>query len=360
MKRILQIDGGGIMGVIPSTVLASLEEKLSNKPLCKCFDLITGTSTGAIIGGAIAAGVPAKEIASIYTDKGKELFTRRTLWNPTNWLRSKYDRKPFMDEIAKTETINRDEQGNRIPLGQIKLSDLKHRFMATSFNLCSQRTHFIKSWEKRHDKYRLIDVISWSALSAAYYFGKINVSDYEWCHFQPGCYKECGESSQSKDQLEDYKRCRYQPDNDSKNVALNKGAVFQDGGQGAHNNTLAYALMEAVANDWIKEDEDIYILSLGAGSVDQYVPYEKAERFNLLKQIYLHYLGQARNESIVDQVLATIHLSSYNPKIKFKRIDRVVKEAENGLDKVEYIEQYRKYGEELSEQLTDEDLKMFL
>ena len=66
MKRILQIDGGGIMGVIPSTVLASLEEKLSNKPLCKCFDLITGTSTGAIIGGAIAAGVPAKEIASIY------------------------------------------------------------------------------------------------------------------------------------------------------------------------------------------------------------------------------------------------------------------------------------------------------
>jgi len=29
------------------------------------------------------------------------------------------------------------------------------------------------------------------------------------------------------------------------------------------------------------------------------------------------------------------------------------------LDKVEYIEQYRKYGEELSEELTDEDIKMF-
>jgi len=124
MKRILQIDGGGIMGVIPSTVLASLEEKLDNKPLCKCFDLITGTSTGAIIGSAIAAGVPAKKIASIYTDKGKTLFTRRTLWNPKNWLRSKYAREPFIDEIAKTETINLDKQGNRIPLGQIKLSDL--------------------------------------------------------------------------------------------------------------------------------------------------------------------------------------------------------------------------------------------
>lgn len=183
------------------------------------------------------------------------------------------------------------------------------------------------------------------------------MSDYEWCHYQPGCYKECSDRSQFKDQLDNYKVCRYKPESQSENVARKKGAVFQDGGQGAHNNTLAYALMEAVANDWMKED--IYILSLGAGSIEQYVPYEKAERFNLLKQIYLHYSGQARNESIVDQILATIHLSIDNP-IRFKRIDRVVKKAENGLDKVEYIEQYRKYGEELSEELTDEDIKMFL
>ena len=54
MKKILQIDGGGIRGIIPAVILSYLEEKCG-KPLCQCFDLITGTSTGAIIGGAIAA-----------------------------------------------------------------------------------------------------------------------------------------------------------------------------------------------------------------------------------------------------------------------------------------------------------------
>ena len=50
---ILSIDGGGIRGIIPAKVLAELESELkrreSEKNLYEHFDLICGTSTGAIL-----------------------------------------------------------------------------------------------------------------------------------------------------------------------------------------------------------------------------------------------------------------------------------------------------------------------
>jgi hypothetical protein len=330
MKKILQIDGGGIMGTIPATVLAHLEKKLGT-PLCECFDLITGISTGAIIGGAIAASVPAEKVAQLYVDKSKKLITRRPLWNPKNWGRSKYDRQPFLEEIAKIETDD-----NKISLGQLKLSELKTRFMTTSFNLCSQRTHFIKSWEE-HGKYPLIDVMSWSALSAAYYFGQINVSSYEWYHYQPDYYEQ------------------HHNEPETVNLVRKKGAIFQDEGQGTHNNALIHILVEILANRWA-QDEEIYILSLGAGNLDQYTSYYKATQLNKRKP-FSHALI-ARNDFIVDQVLASIHVSRNNPKIHFKRIDIMVKKEEYGLDKIEYLEQYKQYGIELSIQMTNDELRV--
>jgi len=335
MKKILQIDGGGIMGIIPATVLEHLEKKLGT-PLAECFDLITGISTGAIIGGAIAAGVPAEKVAQLYIDKSKTLITRRSLWNPKNWGCSKYDRQPFLAEIAKIETNKQNEEGNQILLGELKLSELKTRFMSTTFNLCSQRTHFLKSWEEA-GKYPLIDVMSWSGLSAAYYFGQINVDDYQWYHYQPDYYEQyCQEDKPG-----------------TVNIIRKKGAIFQDEGQGTHNNALIHILMEILANQWT--DDDIYILSLGAGNLDQYTPYHKAKHINKQKRLSLI----ARNDFIVDQVLASIFVSRNNPKIEFKRIDIIVKKEEYGFDKIEYLKQYKEYGVELALQLTDDELNVF-
>lgn len=337
MKKILQIDGGGIMGVIPVTVLAHLEKKLG-KPLCECFDLITGISTGAIIGGAIAAGVPAEKLVRLYVDKGKKLVTRRPLWNPKNWNRSKYDHRPFLAEIAKTETEDKDEFGNLIPLGELKLSDLKTRFISSSFNLCSQRTHFFKSWEEQR-KYRIIDVMSWSALSSAYYFEEINVENYEWCHYQPDHYEQC--------------QCNYEEG--SVNLVRKKGAIFQDAGQGIHNNALIHLLVEILANGWATDSEEIAILSLGSGNIDQYISYHKAKKKKPKRSTKTPVFS---SNFIVDQVLATVYVSRTNPKIKFKRIDTILKEEEYGMDKVEYTQQYKQYGIELSLQITDDVIEM--
>src|SRR5690348_9491987 len=74
MKRILSIDGGGIRGVIPASTLVKLEQQLG-KPVRECFDFLAGTSTGALIAAAAAAGVPAARILEIYVKRAGEIFT---------------------------------------------------------------------------------------------------------------------------------------------------------------------------------------------------------------------------------------------------------------------------------------------
>ena len=64
--RILSLDGGGAKGFYTLGVLKQLEAMLGGKPLCEHFDLIFGTSTGAIIASLLALGKPVQEIFDLY------------------------------------------------------------------------------------------------------------------------------------------------------------------------------------------------------------------------------------------------------------------------------------------------------
>ena len=87
--RILALDGGGIRGVITLGVLEALEQKLRDSEaggsddfrLCDYFDLIGGTSTGAIIAAGLARGMSVGEISEFYGRFGRTAFARRKLWN---------------------------------------------------------------------------------------------------------------------------------------------------------------------------------------------------------------------------------------------------------------------------------------
>ena len=73
MRKVLSIDGGGIKGIYPATILADFESRLS-QPLHEYFDLIVGTSTGGIIALAISLGIPAVQIAEFYEKYGPTIF----------------------------------------------------------------------------------------------------------------------------------------------------------------------------------------------------------------------------------------------------------------------------------------------
>jgi patatin-like phospholipase/acyl hydrolase len=69
-------------GLYAATYLARLEAIFSSKrdgeslDIGKAFDLITGTSTGAIMACALAYGVGPAEIAKLYKDNAKAIFPK--------------------------------------------------------------------------------------------------------------------------------------------------------------------------------------------------------------------------------------------------------------------------------------------
>lgn len=64
--RILSLDGGGAKGFYTLGVLNQLEALLGERPLSSHFDLIFGTSTGAIIASLLALGKSVAEIRDLY------------------------------------------------------------------------------------------------------------------------------------------------------------------------------------------------------------------------------------------------------------------------------------------------------
>ena len=60
--KVLSIDGGGVRGIYPAYILKRIEESFTVK-LYEIFDMVVGTSTGAIIASAIAVDYPLKDVA---------------------------------------------------------------------------------------------------------------------------------------------------------------------------------------------------------------------------------------------------------------------------------------------------------
>ncbi len=79
-KRILALDGGGIRGILSLQLLTRIEKLVRDRTgddsavLADYFDLIGGTSTGAIIASALALGWPVARIETLYRELGNSIF----------------------------------------------------------------------------------------------------------------------------------------------------------------------------------------------------------------------------------------------------------------------------------------------
>lgn len=73
MPTVMSIRGGGIRGIIPCCCLIQLEQQLGGR-VRDHIDFCAGTSTGALLAAAIAAGLPASDLLKVYTDRSKEIF----------------------------------------------------------------------------------------------------------------------------------------------------------------------------------------------------------------------------------------------------------------------------------------------
>lgn len=75
--RVLSLDGGGAKGFYTLGVLKEIEA-MAGRPLCECFDLIFGTSTGSIIAALLALGYRVDEIHKLYKEHVPTIMRRRS------------------------------------------------------------------------------------------------------------------------------------------------------------------------------------------------------------------------------------------------------------------------------------------
>ncbi len=139
MIRILSIDGGGLRGIIPASVLVYLQKHLDmpmGKHIGEYFDLITGTSTGGIIALALAKRppVPVEEILELYTVRGNEIFSRGFLEYFPWMFRRKYNHKPLESLLIEY-------------LGEEPLAACAIRVMVPARDLLERKTIWFKSWK---------------------------------------------------------------------------------------------------------------------------------------------------------------------------------------------------------------------
>jgi hypothetical protein len=103
-KRILALDGGGLRGILTLGILQKIEDILRDRHgssdgfrLCHYFDLIAGTSTGAIIAATLGMGWTVEQIRKKYMSLGESVFKKSLLRQ--GFLRAKYDEEKLVDEL---------------------------------------------------------------------------------------------------------------------------------------------------------------------------------------------------------------------------------------------------------------------
>jgi hypothetical protein len=131
--RVLAIDGGGIRGMIPATILASLEQSLGGGPLARHFHVIAGTSTGGILAAGLANEMPTAKLVDFYTKDGPGIFSSSFYASVEG---PKYPAAPL--EAALKEAF-----------GDAQLSHLHHDLICPAYDIEARQGLLFKSWKAR-------------------------------------------------------------------------------------------------------------------------------------------------------------------------------------------------------------------
>jgi uncharacterized protein len=161
--RVLSIDGGGIRGLIPALVLAEIERRCG-RPARELFDLVAGTSTGAIIACALTRPdpLPAERIAQIYVDEGPQIFSRslrKKITSVDGYVDERYDDAGLVTSLERH-------------LGSARLADAEPAILLTAYDLERRRAVLLR----RDDDIGMVEAAHASS-AAPSYFEPVRVGD---------------------------------------------------------------------------------------------------------------------------------------------------------------------------------------
>jgi len=178
--RILSLDGGGMRGIIPATVLEYLEKKLIEKSgnpnarIADYFDMIVGTSTGGILGcfyltpnpsngnGKPSSKYSASEAIKFYTEQGKLIFndSKKHSWFGARQI---FNATRFTPD--NLEKIFRKE------FGEMKFNQLLKPCIVTTYDMYKQSSFFFNSREEpaKNREFYLRDVVRSTSAAPTYF-----------------------------------------------------------------------------------------------------------------------------------------------------------------------------------------------
>jgi predicted acylesterase/phospholipase RssA len=144
---ILIIDDGGVRGKIPARILQEIEER-TGKPIADLFDMVGGTSTGAIVGGGLLVPDPenplkprysAKDMVFFYDKFAPKIFPEIKFKSLRQLSSSAlYDAKPIEDILEKN-------------FGNIRMKDLLTSFFIPATDIKNFKPIWIKYLKGQKD-----------------------------------------------------------------------------------------------------------------------------------------------------------------------------------------------------------------
>jgi len=254
MIKILTIDGGGIRGILPGQLLTRLESLLKEKSgdenakIGDYFDMIAGTSTGGILTAFLLcpddngkAKYTAKEAVATYLDKGDEIF-HNTIRNKIRTAGGVLDEKYKANNL---EEILKEKLGENLWLSQ-----LIKPCLVTSYDIENRRATFFNKFDA--DKSDRYDFKAWEVCRA---------TSAAPTYFETALIKN----------------------KEGEKFSMIDGGVFA-------NNPALCAYVEA--RQHFKNDlgnhisaKDIFMVSLGTGSVEKPYMYDKAKNWGLAQWV---------------------------------------------------------------------------
>ena len=243
-KRILSLDGGGLRGVMTVQVLRSIETLLRQRfddpdmRLADYFDLIAGTSTGAIIAAGLSLGMTVDEIEGHYLELGTKVF-KRNFWR-IGYVQDKFDAEAVakaLQTVFGPRTLNCTDFRTGL-LVVAKRLDTGSTWVLTN----NPRSRYFRPDAERpttlpNGEYPLWQVVRASTAAPTFFAPEeIRIHSDE----VPGRTDTVG--------------------------------VFIDGGVSPHNNPSLQALMAATMEgyqfNWPAGDDQLLLVSVGTGKAD--------------------------------------------------------------------------------------------
>jgi len=273
-KRLLSIDGGGLCGLIPAEALILIEKQLDEitgrqMPLCDRFDLIGGTSTGAILAAGLSLGLKAEQLRDFYRNFGKRIFSK--VFFPIRFWHS-YPSGPLEGHL-------KDVFGENTTLGSSKL---RTQILIVSKNATLGTTWFFTN--NRQGKY-------FNTNAAIPLWQIVRASSAAPTFFPPQKIKVPDDLGQ----VHNYE--------------------FIDGGVSSYNNPSLQLFLEATDPQynfgWPTGTDKIVLLSLGTGFNSITIDEGKASRFNLLDWARYSVKGLLGDANLQQNVL--MHLIGEHP-----------------------------------------------